>query len=30
MTASSDEEAQKQALRAKWKELKSEFKSPKE
>lgn len=28
--ASSDEEAQKQALRAKWKELKSEFKSPRE
>jgi hypothetical protein len=26
--ASSDEEVQKQALKAKWKELKSEFKSP--
>ena len=30
IVASSDEEAQKQALRAKWKELKSEFKSPRE
>lgn len=29
-TSVSDEEAQKQALRAKWKELRSEFKSPRE